>query len=116
MGTEGIERSKTRNFLYATLSFTTRTSLAMLPLDELEAAITRCQQECPVEIKPSKRHGKGLFASRDIAEGEAICYYDGKTNCLFIAVKTDLFCVLGEDSPHHNSNITYVLDLMESWV
>lgn len=42
-----------------------------------EDNILRCKQTCPVEIRPSKRHGMGVFATRDIEKDEALCYYDG---------------------------------------
>jgi SET domain-containing protein len=31
-----------------------------------------------VEVRPSERHGRGVFANRDIKKGERMCYYDGE--------------------------------------
>lgn len=37
-----------------------------------------CQKQSPVYLTFSKRDGLGVFASRDIACGEAVCYFDGE--------------------------------------
>lgn len=42
-----------------------------------EEAIARCKADPPVELRQSKRHGTGVFATRDIPKGGAVCYYDG---------------------------------------
>lgn len=42
-----------------------------------EEVVEECKQDPPVELRPSKRHGTGVFATRDISKGDAVCYYDG---------------------------------------
>ncbi|RYE20761.1 MAG: SET domain-containing protein-lysine N-methyltransferase [Sphingobacteriaceae bacterium] len=44
---------------------------------DIQIMIQRCRTDCPVKVGNSKRHGKGVFAMRDIAMGEAVAYYDG---------------------------------------
>ncbi len=50
--------------------------------DPFHSAVTpsmmKCQEWSPVYLSFSKRDGLGVFASRDIACGEAVCYYDGE--------------------------------------
>lgn len=42
-----------------------------------DEAIEECKRDPPVTIGPSKRHGQGVFATRDIPKGHPVCYYDG---------------------------------------
>lgn len=58
--------------LQATTKTTTETTTR-----SFEEVINECVANPPVYIGKSKRHGRGVFASRDIAKGDAVCYYDG---------------------------------------
>ena len=44
--------------------------------------------EVAAEVRPSRIHGRGVFAVRDIKEGEFVCIYDGE-----LMSKTEIDCI-----------------------
>ncbi|RYE18393.1 MAG: SET domain-containing protein [Sphingobacteriaceae bacterium] len=47
-------------------------------IQEIRKNIAQCIVDPPVEVRPSKRHGNGVFATRDIESGMPVAYYDGE--------------------------------------